>query len=346
MIICAAMSIVTQPFGSLPGGAPVTRFTLTNSTGIKASVMNYGATLISVEAPDRHGRLAEITLGYDTFAPYRQRHPYLGSICGRVANRIAGGRFTLDGVEYRLAINNGPNHLHGGLKGFDQALWQAEARDGAEPSVKFTYLSPDGEENYPGNLRVTVTYSLKRNNELLIAYSATTDKATVVNLTNHVYFNLSGGQSPTIFDHQLTLNADNYTPKMPDCIPTGAIASVAGTPLDFRTPHKLGERISAFTDGYDHNFVLSGTQPAARAVEPISGRVLEMFTTEPGIQLYTGYYLPGDTGHGGFVHNRFAGFCLEAQHYPDSIHHPQFPTVVLRPGQEYRQETSYRFSAE
>jgi aldose 1-epimerase len=339
------MNIATKTFGHLPNGTAVTQFTLASPTGIRATVMNYGATLVSVEAPDRHGRLAEVTLGYDTLAPYLQRHPYLGSICGRVANRIALGKFTLDGVEYRLAINNGPNHLHGGLKAFDQAFWRAEPRDGAEPSVKFTYLSPDGEENYPGNLRVVVTYTLKHTNEIVIDYSATTDKPTVVNLTNHVYFNLSGGQAPTIFDHELTLAADNYTPKDADCIPTGAIASVAGTPLDFRTPHKLGERIAAFADGYDHNFVLTGAKPAARAVEPVSGRVLEMFTTEPGVQLYTGYYLPGDTGHGGFVHNRFAGFCLEAQHYPDSIHQPQFPSVVLRPGQEYRQETSYRFTA-
>ena len=335
------MSVTTSTFGKLPDGSPATRFTITNPNGLKAGLTDFGATLLSLEVLDRTGKLADVVLGFDTLDGYLHRNaPHFGGICGRVANRIAKGQFTLDGKTYQLAINNGPNHLHGGLKGFDAVLWQAEPQTDA---VKFTYLSRDGEENYPGNLRVEVTYALTGENALVIRYAATTDKPTILNLTNHAYFNLAGHNAGSMLDHELTINAGQRTLTDADLIPTGQIASVAGTPFDFLKPHKIGERIAA-AGGYDLNYVIAG-QPCARIVDSKSGRVIEMFTTEPAVQFYSANFLGGEKGKAGAVYSQHRAFCLEAQHYPDSINHPNFPTTVLRPGQTYKQETSYRFSA-
>jgi aldose 1-epimerase len=334
------MNITSKPFGTLADGTPITHFTLANQNGIKVGLINFGATLVSLEAPDAGGKRADVVLGFDTLEGYVSRNaPHFGGICGRVANRIAKGQFSLDGRNYQLAINNDPNHLHGGLKGFDAVAWQAEpVADG----VRFTYLSRDGEENYPGNLRVAVTYSLTNDNALVLRYEAVTDQPTILNLTNHAYFNLAGHNAGTMLDHELTINASRRTIADENLIPTGEIADVAGTPFDFRQPHKIGERIEA-AGGYDLNYLMAG-QPSARVVEPRSRRVMEMFTTEPAVQFYTGNFLGGEQGKQGVVYSRHQGFCLEAQHYPDSINHPEFPTTVLRPGQTYRQETSYRFS--
>jgi aldose 1-epimerase len=334
------MKISAKPFGTLPDGAAVTYFTIANDSGLKIGLINFGATLVSLEVHDRAGKLDDVILGFDSLEGYVAHNaPHFGGICGRVANRIAKGKFTLDGQAYQLAINNGPNHLHGGLKGFDAVLWQAEPQPGG---VKFSYLSEEGEENYPGNLRVEVTYSLTNDNALVIRYSATTDKPTILNLTNHAYFNLAGHNAGSMLDHELTINAGQRTLTDADLIPTGKIADVAGAPFDFRAPHKIGERIEA-AGGYDLNYIIAG-QPCARVVEPGSGRVMEMRTTEPAVQFYTGNFLGGERGKTGVVYCKHGGFCLEAQHYPDSINHPEFPTTVLRPGQTYRQETSYWFS--
>ena len=334
------MNITAKSFGQLPDGSTATRFTITNANGMKAGLTDFGATLLSLEVPDRNGKLADVVLGFDSLDGYLHFNaPHFGGICGRVANRIAKGQFTLDGVSYRLAINNGPNHLHGGLKGFDAVLWQAEPQRDA---VKFTYLSRDGEENYPGNLRVEVTYALTGDNALVLRYTATTDKPTILNLTNHAYFNLAGHDDGSMLPHELTINAAQRTLTDADLIPTGEIADVAGTPFDFRAPLKIGERIGA-AGGYDLNYVITG-QPCARVVEPKSGRVMEMFTTEPAVQFYSANVLNGEKGKAGAAYHAQHAFCLEAQHYPDSINHPSFPTTVLRPGETYRQETSYKFS--
>ncbi len=345
--------IEKQPFGKTPDGKDVDLYVLTNSHGLKAKVITYGATLTELDVPDRDGRLADVVLGFDDLKGYLGAHPFFGSTVGRVANRIAKGKFTLDGKEYKLATNNGPNALHGGLKGFDKKFWQAEqvpAENGV--AVKFTCHSPDGEEGYPGDLTATVTYTLTNNNELRLDYTATADKATPVNLTNHTYFNLAGQGSGDILCHELTLEAEKYTPVDDTLIPTGKIESVKGTPLDFTTPHKIGERIKELRGnpgGYDHNFVLNGGGKklalGARVVEPKSGRVMEMYTTEPGVQFYTGNFLDGSNkGKGGAVYNKHAGLCLEAQHFPDSVNHPNFPSMILRPGQTYKQTTVYKFS--
>lgn len=336
-------------FGSLPDGREVRLFTLANASGIRARVCEYGAILVSLETPDRNGRSADVTLGFDTLAEYVNGNgPYLGAVCGRVANRIANGRFSLDGRSFQLAVNNGPNHLHGGLKGFDKALWKGVvAPDGT--SVTFSYQSRDGEEGYPGNLAVSVTYSLTAKNELSLRYEASADKATPLNLTNHAYFNLSAGQAETVREHELTLFAERYTPADGTLIPIGELRSVAGSALDFRKPAAVGARLEeASPVGYDHNFVLDNSQDgklalAARLYDPRSGRLMECLTTEPGIQLYTGYYLAGTKGRGGRVFPNYAGLALETQHYPDSINKPNFPSCVLRPGQTYRSQTVYRF---
>ncbi|HZY84999.1 MAG TPA: aldose epimerase family protein [Gemmataceae bacterium] len=343
-----------KPFGKTADGKEVEQYVLTNAGGMKAKVITYGALLTELDVPDRDGKLADVVLGFDDLKGYLAGHPYFGATVGRVANRVAKGKFTLDGKEYALATNNGPNALHGGVKGFDKKVWQAEQVPAANGvAVKFTYHSPDGEEGYPGSLTASVTYTLTNDNELRLDYTATTDKATPVNLSNHSYFNLAGQGSGDILGHELTLEAEKYTPVDDTLIPTGKVESVKGTPLDFTAAHKIGARIQEMKGnpgGYDHNFVLNGggkkLAPAARVVEPKSGRVMEMLTTEPGVQFYTGNFLDGtNKGKGGAVYNKHAGFCLEAQHFPDSVNHANFPPVILRPGQTYRQTTVYKFSA-
>jgi aldose 1-epimerase len=341
-------------FGKTPEGQSVELYVLENGR-ITAKIMTYGAIVTELHAPDRQGRMADVVLGFDDLRGYLSGHPYFGAAVGRVANRIAGGTFTLGGQTYTLAKNSGPNTLHGGLKGFDKVVWKAEPVTRPEgPAVRFSYLSADGEEGFPGNLAVVVTYTLTAQGELKIDYEATTDKATPVNLTNHSYFNLAGPAAGNILDHDLFLAADQYTPGDETLIPTGALAPVAGTPLDFTRPTAIGARIDqikAEPVGYDHNFVLrGGDKPpalAARVRDPKSGRVLEMFTTEPGVQFYTGNFLDGSLkGKGGVAYKQHQAFCLEAQHFPDSVHHANFPSTILRPGQTYTQTTIYKFSAE
>jgi aldose 1-epimerase len=354
-LIAPMLNVESKPFGKTKDGKDVAVYTLTNSRGIKVRMIDYGATLIGVETPDKAGKTANITLGFPTLAGYLERHPYFGSTVGRYCNRIAGGKFKLDGKEYTLATNNDVNHLHGGIKGFDAVLWKSQPVKGADSvGVKFSYLSPDGEEGYPGTLDVTATYTLTLNNELRIDYESTTDKATVVNLTNHAYWNLGGAGSGTILKHELTLAADKYLPIDDTSIPTGKLVEVKGTAFDFTTPHAIGERIDEIkkdphkTKGYDHCFVLRGQQGklelAAKVKDPASGRVLEIFTTEPGIQLYCGNFLGGGAGEAGYKQHE--AFCLETQHYPDSPNQPAFPTTVLKPGETYRSTTVHKFSVE
>jgi aldose 1-epimerase len=330
-------------------------YTLTNARGIQVRITNYGATVVSITTPDRSGTLGDIVLGFDTFDRYKTNGSFLGVVVGRYGNRIARGRFSLDGTEYTLATNNGPNHLHGGLRGFDKVVWTARAVDTAEgPSVQLEYLSRDGEEGYPGNLSATVVYTLTDQDELRIDYSATTDQKTVVNLTNHSYFNLAG--SGDILAHEVEINADRFTPVDGTLIPTGVLQPVEGTPFDFRRATPIGARIDQpdaqlrFGGGYDHNFVLNregaGVSLAARVTDPSSGRILEVRTTEPGVQFYTGNFLDGTIqGKGGQVYQKRAGFCLETQHFPDSPNHPTFPSTVLEPGQRYETTTVFAFSA-
>jgi aldose 1-epimerase len=340
-------------YGKTADGKAVDLYTLTNAKGMKAKVMTYGAILTELDAPDKDGKFGDVTLGFDDLKGYLGEHPYFGATVGRVANRIAKGKFTLDGHEYKLATNNGPNALHGGIKGFDKVVWKAEpveTKHGA--AVKFTYVSPDGEEGYPGTLTASVTYTLTDDNELQLDYTATTDKATPVNLTNHTYFNLAGPASGDILGHELMLAADKYTPEDDTLIPTGKIEPVKGTPLDFTAPHKIGERIGDLKGdpgGYDHNFVLRGGDKgpalAARVTEPKTGRVMEMYTTEPGVQFYSGNFLDGKVkGKDGVAYKKNQGFCLEAQHYPDSVNHADFPSMILKPKDTYTQTTIYKFS--
>lgn len=349
------MTLEKQPFGKTKDGQEVTAFTLTNERRMKVRLMDYGATVISVETPDKNGKFANVTLSFPTLEGYLQRHPYFGSTVGRYANRIAKGKFELDGKEYSLAVNNGENHLHGGVKGFDAVLWKAAPVQMANAvGVKFSYTSPDGDEGYPGQLEVSATYTLNNANELRIDYFATTDKATVVNLTNHCYWNLGGAGSGDILKTQLTIAADKYLPIDAGSIPTGELASVKGTPFDFTMPRAIGDRIDELkkephtTKGYDHCFVLRGQsgelELAARARDPVSGRVMEILTTEPGIQLYCGNFLGGGAGEGGFKQHE--AFCLETQHYPDSPNKPEFPRTVLKPGQTFKSSTLHRFSVE
>lgn len=346
-------SATRAPFGTMPDGKPVEQFTLTNARGIELKAIGYGGIVTSLRVPDRNGRFDDIVLGFGTLDGYLRDHPFFGAIIGRYGNRIAGGRFALDGKLYKLATNNGPNHLHGGNKGFDKVLWAVEPVAGRS-AITFTRTSPDGEEGYPGNLKVRVTYTLTDNNELVVEYRATTDRPTPVNLTQHSYFNLAGQASGDILGHQLMVNADRYTPVDDTLIPTSELAAVAGTPFDFRKPIAIGSRINddhpqlKAGKGYDHNWVLNrkgpGLQLAARAVEPTTGRTLEISTTEPGIQFYAGNFLDGAlTGKGGAVYRHRTGFCLETQHYPDSPNKPTFPSTTLRPGREYRTRTVFTF---
>jgi aldose 1-epimerase len=345
----AAMTVTQAPFGAMPGGAPVNLFTLKNSHGVEVRAMTYGATIVSIRTPDRTGRFEDVVLGFDSFDPYLTRARFFGSVVGRYGNRIAGGRFMLDGQPVQLAVNSGTNHLHGGNQGFDRIVWSAEPfdRDGNQ-GVVFRYTSADGEEAYPGTLKVAVTYTLTARDELILEYSATTDKATPINLTNHTYFNLAGRGRGNILQHLMTLDADRYTPVDAAMIPTGEIAAVQGTPFDFRKPTAIGARIDGDHEqlrrggGYDHNFVLNGGPALRRAAfvaEPSTGRTLEVSTTEPGVQFYTGNNL--DAARNGF--GRRTGFCLETQHYPDSPNHPDFPSTILRPGDTYRSKTVFTF---
>jgi aldose 1-epimerase len=347
-------SVVKSDFGKTADGKPVELYVLTNAHGLKAKIITYGGIVTELHTPDRDGKLADVVLGFDNLKAYLAGHPYFGALVGRVANRIAKGKFTLDGKVYQLAVNNGPNALHGGLKAFDKKVWKAEPIEGADgPGVRLSYLSADGEEGYPGNLSVTVTYTLTNQNELRIDYKATTDKDTPINLSNHSYFNLAGPTGGDILGHELMLAADQYTPVDATLIPTGEIKPVKGTPLDFTTPTPIGARIDQLKgdpSGYDHNFVLrSGGKSlalGARVHEPKTGRVMEMYTTEPGVQFYTGNFLDGKlTGKQGVAYKKHAGFCLEAQHFPDSVNHPNFPSVILKPGSTYTQTTVYKFSA-
>lgn len=343
------MQIEKSNFGQLSDGQKVDLYTLTNTQGLKAGIMTYGATVVFLEVPDRNGNISDITLGHDSLEGYLEASPYFGAIVGRYGNRIAKGRFTLDGKEYELTINDGENHLHGGIKGFDKVVWNAESVEEKNAvGVKFSYLSTDGEEGYPGNLQCTVTYWLTDNNELKLEYLAETDKPTPVNLTHHSYFNLAGQGNGDILNHELMLNADKYTPVNEQLIPTGEIESVEGTPFDFTHPHPIGDRIDQIPGGYDHNFVLNsgGGQLAlaARVYEPESGRVMEIHTDEPGIQFYSGNFLDGTiTGKDGKVYHQHYGFCLETQHFPDSPNHPNFPSTILRPGETYTSTTVHTF---
>ena len=345
------MSITKEPFGQTQDGEEVDIYTLTSANGLIAKITNYGATLVSLEVPDKDGKSADITLGFDKLDGYLTRHPYFGSTVGRYANRIGGAKFMLDGVEYKLAANNGPNHLHGGIKGFDKAVWQAqEVETEKAVGLKLTYLSVDGEEGYPGNLACNVTYTLSNSDELKIDYEGlAAGKATIVNLTNHTYWNLAGQGNGDILGHELMLNADAYTPVDEGLIPTGEIRKVAGSPMDFSKPMKIGSRIEQVAGGYDHNYVLNSTAeglPAlcAKVYEPSSGRVMEIHTSEPGVQFYTGNFLDGSiTGKAGKVYKKHYGFCLETQHFPDSPNRPDFPPVVLSPGEKYSTTTVYKF---
>lgn len=346
------MKIETASMGKTREGEEVQLYTLINSNGLKAKVMTYGATLISVEAPDRHGKSENVTLHLESLAEYLAGHPFFGSIAGRYANRIAKGKFTLDGHQYSLATNNGPNHLHGGIKGFDKVVWKAQtitAKDAV--AVAFTHVSPDGDEGYPGKLTVKVVYYLTNANELKMEYTATTDKATVVNLTNHTYWNLGGIHAGNILDHQLTLNADRYLAVDDGLIPVGDPQPVRGTPMDFTHPAAIGSRIGQVKGGYDHCYVLNQKQAGqltlvARAVDPQSGRAMEIYTTQPAVQLYTANFLDGTLKAEGAAYTEHYAFCLETQHYPDSPNHPAYPTTVLRPGETYHQLTVHKFSVE
>lgn len=363
----ATPAVTKAPFGLTEAGEAVEIYTLTNSNGLEAKVMNYGATLVSLKVPDAKGKLDDVVLGYDSLQPYlKNDNPYFGSTIGRYANRIGGASFKLDGKEYRLAANNGPNHLHGGLKGFDKVIWGAEMLPKVDetnsPShhegvgVKFWYRSPDMEEGYPGELVCQVTYILTDSNELVLYYAARTDKPTIVNLTHHSYFNLTGGKND-VLNHLLKINADYFLPVDEDLIPTGELAHVKGTPFDFTTAKAIGKDIGAADEqlkrgqGYDHCWVLNrntegpNLQLAAELIEPLSGRKMTVLTTEPGIQFYSGNFLDGKyTGKNGQqYHDRWA-LCLETQHYPDSPNKPNFPSTVLRPGQTYRTTTIYQFS--
>jgi aldose 1-epimerase len=346
-------SIHKIDFGKTADGTPVDLYVLTNAKGSIAKVMTYGAILTELHVADRDGKLDDVVLGFDNLKEYLAGHPMFGATVGRVANRIAKGKFTLDGKEYTLAVNNGPNSLHGGRKGFDKVVWKAEALpkpDGV--AVQFNYRSPDGEEGYPGNLSCTVTYALTNDNELRITYAATADKATPVNLTNHSYFNLGGAKNGDVLGHMLMLAADEYTPADSTLIPTGEIKSVKNTPLDFTHPTPIGARIAELKPnpgGYDHNYVIRGGGKslvlAARVYEPKTGRVMELSTTEPGVQLYTANFLDSKRkGKAGAAYGKHHAFCLETQHFPDSVNHPSFPSVILRPGETYKQTTVYKFS--
>lgn len=345
-------SVEKTSLGRLPDGSEVERYTLRNGKGAVAKIITYGATLTELWMPDRSGKNADVVLGFDNLAGYAGDHPYFGAIVGRYANRIAKGKFSLDGKEYSLFINNGPNSLHGGKVGFSRKIWKAEPLKLAHgAAVKFSYVSPDGEEGYPGTLTVHVTYELTDDNALKITYHASSDKPTVANLTNHSYFNLSGAGSGDILKDVLQLNADRYTPVDDAMIPTGELKPVEGTPFDFRKPTAIGARSGNLPGiaGYDHNFILNGESGKLRKVaevsDPASGRQMEVWTSEPAVQLYIGLGLDGSNQGIGGAYQKFGAFCLETQHYPDSPNHPEFPSTVVTPGKDFHSETVYKFSA-
>ncbi|MBI3866504.1 MAG: galactose mutarotase [Planctomycetia bacterium] len=347
--------MTNQAFGKLPDGTETKLFSITNAHGVTMKVTDYGATLVAVEAPDRNGKTANVTLGFDSAEKYAAHTSFFGCTTGRFANRIAKGRFTLDGKEYKLATNNGANHLHGGKKGFNQYVWKSERVSGPSNAegVKFSFQSPDGDEGYPGALDVTVTFLLTDKNEVRIEYTATSSKPTVLNLTNHAYWNLAGAGSGDVLDQKLMIAADSYLAVDDGLIPTGKLTPVKGTHMDFTEPHTIGSRIAETKkgtpnpNGYDHCYVLRSQKGelalAARAEDPKSGRVMEVFTTEPAVQLYAANHLNGEASNGGS--KQHWAFCLETQHYPDSPNQPSFPTTVLRPGQTYKSTTVYQFSA-
>jgi aldose 1-epimerase len=347
-----------ESFGQTGDGRPVDLFTLTNSKGLEIRAINYGGIIVSLRVPDKSGNLGDIVLGYDKVDGYLQNPTYFGAIVGRYANRIANATFTLDGVKYTLAKNDGPNSLHGGLNGFNKQLWEAkEFKNGKGVGVAFSYLSKDGEEGYPGNLKVKVIYTLTDDNQLIVDYEATTDKATPLNLSQHTYFNLAGEGNGDILGHHLLLNADRFTPVDKTLIPTGELRAVQGTPMDFSKPTTIGARINddyeqlVLGHGYDHNWVINrkdnSLTRAAMVHEPTSGRVLEVLTTEPGVQFYSGNFLDGTiTGKNGHVYKQRYGFCLETQHFPDSPNHPDFPSTILRPGKTFHSQTVFKFSTE
>lgn len=343
------MGITKVFFGKTETGQAVDLYTLSNGKGMTIKITNYGGIVTSLTAPDKDGKFKDVVLGFDSLEKYLPRHPYFGAIVGRYGNRIAKGRFTLNGVQYKLAANNGENHLHGGIKGFDKVVWQAEEiKKENQVGLRLRYLSKDGEEGYPGNLSVVVIYTLTGNNELKIDYEAETDKATPVNLTHHSYFNLAGEDSAGILGHLLTIHADRFTPVDKGLIPTGELKNVQDTAMDFLTPRAIGERISLVEGGYDHNYVLNNwdgsLKLAAGVSEPVSGRIMEVRTTEPGLQFYSGNFLDGTiTGKSGQKYEKHYGFCLETQHFPDSPNKPNFPSVILEPGKKYTHTTVYRF---
>jgi aldose 1-epimerase len=340
-------------FGKIADGTEIQLFTLANAKGMKATISTYGGTLTSLLVPDKDGKLSDVILGFDNVSGYtspefKKSNPYFGALIGRYGNRIAKGQFTIDGKAYHVGVNNGPNSLHGGNVGFNQKVWTAKPGTSADgQTLTLTYLSKDGEEGYPGNLNVTVVYTLTADNALKIDYTATTDKATPVNLTNHTYFNLAQGHSKDVLAHQVTLPADRYTVVDAGLIPTGELKPVKGTPFDFTSPHAIGERIAQVPGGYDHNWVLNqatGQHSAATVYEPTTGRTMEVTTDEPGVQFYTGNFLDGSLkGKDGVVYGKHAGFCLETQHFPDSPNQAKFPSTILKPGQTYHTTTSYTF---
>lgn len=343
-------------FGKLADESEVYSYTLTNLSGIQAKIIDFGARVVTLSVPDRNGKFADVVLGYDSVDGYVNDKAYFGAIVGRYGNRIGKGKFQLEGKEYQLAINNGENHLHGGVKGFYKVLWKAESVESStDPALKLTYVSKDGEEGYPGTVTLKVTYTLAKNNELRIYYEGTTDKTTILNPTHHSYFNLTGDPTKTILDHELMIAAESFTPVDSGLITTGELAKVEGTPFDFRKPTKIGACIDdkfqqlIFGKGYDHNWVLNDYNKTVRKVaslyDPQSGRLMEVLTDQPGLQFYSGNFLDGSiTGKSGIIYTHRTGLCLEAQHFPDSPNKPNFPSVVLKPGEVYRQTTIYKFS--
>lgn len=351
-----SLSITKEPFGQLADGKKADLYTLTNANGMVAKITNYGGIITHLTAPDKDGKWEDVVLGFDDLASYEAGHPFFGAMVGRYGNRIAKGKFTLDGTTYSLAINNGPNALHGGLVGFDKAIWAVEeVKSDSTVGLRLTHVSPDGDEGYPGKLDLVVTYTLANDNSIKIDYEATTDKPTVINLTNHTYFNLTGLKRD-ILSHELTLDSDSIVPVSTELIPTGELRAVSGTPFDFTNPRVVGKSIDDTTDiqiknggGYDHCWVINGggesLKKFATLHDPESGRSMEAFTTEPGVQIYTANFLDGKLKGKGVTYTRRYGICLETQHYPDSPNQPQFPSVVLRPGEKYETSTIYKFSA-